>query len=186
MEVMMRNVAVATITVAVALSVAALRAQDMPFPLPRLSFPPPELMVAPIAPKQQPEEEALGVERRASICQELVAFLVRTQTTDPRPPTAGPMPSAGDRGKANEATLSGIDEPQRSSGLTAPVPPGESAAKRPLVTLEQAQGYLRANDVRACQEAVRQMRRAGVALPESLIALAALRPEQLEAEPSSR
>jgi hypothetical protein len=85
----MRNVAVATITVAVALSVAALRAQDMPFPLPRLSFPPPELMVAPIAPKQQPEEEALGVERRASICQELVAFLVRTQTTDPRPPTGG-------------------------------------------------------------------------------------------------
>jgi hypothetical protein len=184
----MRNVAVATITVAVSLSVAALRAQDMPFPLPRLPFPPPELMVAPIAPKQQPEEEALGVERRASICQELVAFLVRTQTTDPRPPTAGkqPMPSAGDSGKANEATLSGIDEPQRSSGLTAPVPPGESAAKRPLVTLEQAQGYLRANDVRACQEAVRQMRRAGVALPESLIALAALRPELLEAGASPR
>jgi hypothetical protein len=171
----MRRIAVAAI--AVTLGVTSLRAQDSPslFPLPRVPFPPPELMVAPIAPKQQPDQEAPGAERRASICQELVAFLeMRTAAGDlrPSPGVKQAMPS--------DAARDSIDEPQRSSGLAAPIPPGESAAKPPLVTLEQAQGYLRANDVRACQAAVRQMRRAGVALPESLIALAALRPEQLE------
>jgi hypothetical protein len=135
-------------------------------------------MVAPIAPKQQPDHEAPDTERRASICQELVAFLEK-QT--PPPGVKPAMPSDTTRDKASEPALSSIDEPQRSSGLAAPVPPGGSATKPPLVTLEQAQGYLRANDVRACQAAVREMRRAGVALPESLIALAALRPELLEA-----
>jgi hypothetical protein len=180
----MRRIAVAAI--AVTLGVTSLRAQDSPslFPLPRVPFPPPELMVAPIAPKQQPDQEAPGAERRASICQELVAFLeMRTAAGDlrPSPGVKQATPSDAARDKASEPAPPGIDEPQRSSGLAAPVPPGESAAKPPLVTLEQAQGYLRANDVRACQAAVRQMRRAGVALPESLIALAALRPEQLEA-----
>jgi DNA topoisomerase IB len=39
----------------------------------------------------------------------------------------------------------------------------------------------KANDLRACQDVVRQMRRAGVAMPDSLIALAALGPDLLEA-----
>jgi hypothetical protein len=76
--------------------------------------------------------------------------------------------------------------PQQKSGLAAPVPPPESAQKPPFVTVEQARGYLNANDLLACQQAARQMRRAGVPMPDGLIALAALRPDLLEAGQDSR
>ena len=49
------------------------------------------------------------------------------------------------------------------------------------MTLDQARLYASANDLRACQDAVRQMRRVGIALPNGLLALAALRPDLLEA-----
>jgi hypothetical protein len=73
-----------------------------------------------------------------------------------------------------------VDRPQFSSGLTTPVPPAQSGDKPPFVTVEQARAYEAANDLRACQEAARQMRRAGVPMPDGLIALAALRPDLLE------
>jgi hypothetical protein len=53
--------------------------------------------------------------------------------------------------------------------------------KPPFVTLNQAHAYLDANDLSVCQESARQMRRAGVAMPDGLMALAALRPDLLKA-----
>src|SRR5262245_5824215 len=104
MEAVMRRIAIAAI--AASLGVTSLPAQDFPtlLPLPRVPFPPPELMVAPIAPKQQPEHQAPGAERRASICQELVAFLEKRTAGDPRPPPGGKqaMPSDAARDKASE------------------------------------------------------------------------------------
>jgi hypothetical protein len=69
------------------------------------------------------------------------------------------------------------DVPQQKSGMAAPVPPPESAQKPPFVTVEQA---------RACQEAARRMRGAGVPMPDGLIALAALRSDLLQAGQDSR
>jgi hypothetical protein len=74
-----------------------------------------------------------------------------------------------------------VDVPQQESGIAAPVPSPESGKRHPFVTLEQARAYLNGNDVLACQEAARQMRRAGVPMPDGLIALAALRPDLLKA-----
>ena len=45
---------------------------------------------------------------------------------------------------------------------------------------QQAEGLAQANDIRRCREAAQQMRRAGIALPPALIALAGLRLELLE------
>jgi hypothetical protein len=59
------------------------------------------------------------------------------------------------------------------------VPPPERGGKPPSVTLEQARTLLAANDLRACQQAAQHMRRAGVPMPDGLIALAALREDLL-------
>jgi hypothetical protein len=134
---------------------------------------PPELTVAPLAPKfgQEPLPPQAG--KPANICQELVAFIeLRANTIPdrPRPPSPSGPPA--------------IDKPQHSSGLLAPVPSGETVRKPPLITFDQARLLAAANDVRACQEATKRMRRAGVALPDTLIALGALRPDLLEAAAS--
>jgi len=192
MEIAMRNLALGIVLVVAAAS--ALRAQDIQRP--RLL--PPELMVAPIAPKTTAEPTADGG-KPADICRELGAFLEQrtatSQATGPAPPTSAQDASAPPRAEqqpgkiasvppgstATSAPPPAIDKPQHTSGLLAPIPPGETGAKPPLVTLDRARAYAAANDVRACQEAVRQMRRAGVAMPDGLLALAALRPELLEA-----
>jgi hypothetical protein len=49
------------------------------------------------------------------------------------------------------------------------------------MTLAQAQALAQAGDLAGCQTATRQMRRAGVALPPGLIALAALPEDKLRA-----
>jgi hypothetical protein len=80
-----------------------------------------------------------------------------------------------------------VDEPQQKSGIVAPVPPPESGGKPPSVTPEQTRASLAANDLRACQQEARQMRRAGVPMPDGLIALAALSEDLLlQAEPVGR
>ena len=82
---------------------------------------------------------------------------------------------------------SGQNAPQ-TSGQSAPVPQGsaKSTPAETAVTLEQAQAMAEANDVQGCRDATQRMRRAGVALPPALIALAALDPQYLQAAPQSR
>jgi hypothetical protein len=176
-------------------TVSVLCAQD------RYRVVPPALMVAPIAPKSEPEPSVDGG-KPANICRELVAFLEQRAAQPPAsPPTTSaqdasapprapqtPGQSASVPPGATQSTAPPPlgDVPQQNSGLAAPIPPGATAAKPPLLTLEQARAYANANDQRACQEAVRQMRRAGVAMPDGLIALAALRPELLESGGGNR
>jgi hypothetical protein len=147
-------------------------------------------MVAPVAPTKVAESPWLGGGKLANICQELVAFVEqRTQSgarSAPAQQTA-PAPLAPPQGTIwPPAGAPLVDVPQQKSGMAAPVPPPESAQKPPFVTVQQARAYLNANDLLACQEATRQMRRAGVPMPDGLIALAALRPDLLQAGQDSR
>jgi hypothetical protein len=118
-----------------------------------------------VAPQAQPTQaEAPGTHRGpANICQDLVAFL------QPKPPAPGPQSAASSAGGA---------VPQ-ASGQSAPIPQTQSAPQPAMITVEEATAFAGANDLRACQEAAQRMRRAGVALPPGLIALAALKPELL-------
>jgi hypothetical protein len=151
---------------------------------------PPEQMVAPVASTKVAESPAIGGGKPANICQELVAFVEQraqsgaqsapAQQTAPAPPA----PAQGTTWPPAGAPL--VDVPQQKSGMGAPVPPPDSAQKPPLVALEQARAYLNANDLLACQQAARQMRRTGVPMPDGLIALAALRPDLLQAGQGSR
>jgi hypothetical protein len=152
---------------------------------------PPEQLVAPVAPTKVAESPALGGGgKSANICQELVAFVEqRTRTGAQSTPArqdapAPPAPAQGTTWPPAGPPL--VDVPQQKSGMAAPVPPPESAQKPPFVTVEQARAYLHANDLLACQEAARQMRRAGAPMPDGLIALAALRPDLLQAGQDSR
>jgi hypothetical protein len=81
-------------------------------------------------------------------------------------------------------TTPNVDKPQQSSGQTAPIPSGGNAQKPSPVTLQQAQELAARGDQRACRDAAQQMRRAGVTMPDTLIALAALRPDLLAAPPA--
>jgi hypothetical protein len=137
---------------------------------------PPELTVAPITPKRVPEPTASGGGKPANICQELLAFVEhQMQTTAATAEQGASNPSSAPQAPPD------IDVPQQRSGITTPVPPPESAQRPPFVSLEQARGLLSQNDLLACQEAARQMRRAGVPMPDGLIALAGLRPDLLKA-----
>src|SRR5688572_22189963 len=58
----------------------------------------------------------------------------------------------------------------------------ETRAERIVImhtTVWRRRALLAANDLRACQDAARRMRRAGVPMPDGLIALAALREDLL-------
>jgi len=183
-------------TVLLMATASSLCAQDS---RPRPLWPwPPSLMVAPTAPKTEPEASADGG-KPANICHELVAFLEH-RAAQAQVPAAAPATSSQDAsapprapqqpgksasvppgGGPGSAPPPAVDATQHNSGLPAPIPPGQTGAKPPLVTSEQARAYASANDVRACRDAVREMRRAGVAMPDGLIALAARPAEALEA-----
>jgi hypothetical protein len=180
--------------VATALTASSLSAQQLG---PGRPLPPPELAVAPVAPKTVPETTIHAGYTPANICRELVTYLEKRAAapatgagSQPQNVSPGPLQqstqsaartqSPGQGAAAPPSAPPAVDRPQFSSGLTTPVPPAESGDKPPFVTVEQARAHEAANDLRACQEAARQMRRAGVPMPDGLIALAALRPDLLE------
>ncbi|MDB5593932.1 MAG: hypothetical protein JWM36_893 [Hyphomicrobiales bacterium] len=171
----------------------------------------------------------------ADLCVELVAFLHKDQKKPEGAPTAGgsvggtavQAPAAG----SDRPTAGGSDNPQQTSGLSAPVthggtgasgPQGQAqesaptakenpkvegkaevtaankpaepakpatppaaAAQAPVApepkpeVVQEAEAAANAGDQLACRGAAQKMRRAGVALPLPLIALAALDPKFL-------
>jgi len=138
---------------------------------------PQELLVAPNALRTMPGSSDGGA-GPVNICRELVDFLQRHATA---PPPAGQAASGpGDTRPVPGQTAPNVDKPQHESGMVGPVPPGGSGFKLTPVTLAQAQEYAARNDLRACRDAAQRMRRAGMTMPETLIALAALRPDLLE------
>jgi len=144
------------------------------------------LRVAPNAPRATPEVRSEPAEGRADVCQELVAFIEKAAadtsqanpgaSTAPWSPTAPPAPATSNASP---------DTSQRQSGVSAPVPQGENASAPVKLSLEEARSLAGAHDLRGCQKAVQQMRRAGVALPPGLLALAALRDDLVGEMPRS-
>jgi len=149
---------------------------------------PRELSVAPNAPTKTPEPESQAgaqVQSKgmpANVCDELVAFLKQ-----PKPagaPGAGPGGQPATNAAAQPVSPGQssppVDRPQQSSGQSAPIPGNDHREPAtPQIGVERAQMLQQANDLPGCQNAARQMRRAGVALPPGLLALAALRAELL-------
>jgi hypothetical protein len=107
----------------------------------------------------------------ADVCRELTAFL------QPKP-APGSQPAAGGQPGPNPAS-SAAGPSVQSSGQPAPVPQAPTAATPSPAATEEATAVAQANDLAGCQNAVQNMRRAGVALPPGLIALAAMKPELL-------
>jgi hypothetical protein len=160
------------------------------------SSPANELKVAPNAPaSQDPQTPTTGqaAGKPANVCEELKAHLQQQAKGAPpagstggaRPAATGPQTS-GSQAAGPPAAPGGqtgaqvsADRTQQNSGLSAPIPPSSSSGNA-NVTLADAEQLLSAGDQRSCQAAVQRMRRAGVALPPSLIALAALKGELLE------
>jgi len=156
---------------------------------------PPALTVAPNAEKNAAEdrEQARGTVPTAgpvaNICDELVAFLEQKGKADAaaaaKPAGGQPAvqaPSSGSNAPATKDGPPSVDQPQHSSGQTAPIPKGASGGEDPHISVEQARALQQANDRQGCQDAARRMRRAGVTMPATLIALAALKPELLQAQ----
>jgi hypothetical protein len=141
------------------------------------------LRVAPNAPRTTPEvqsDPAAGG-GQADICRELVAFVQKAaDDAKPNPATnaATQAPAAPPAGGMSNASP---DTSQRQSGVSGPVPKDDTVSAPPKLSLEQAQSMAGAHDLRGCQRAAQQMRRAGVALPPGLLALAALREDLLTA-----
>jgi hypothetical protein len=151
---------------------------------------PKELLVAPMAATAVAENAGQGG-AAADICKELVAHLQEQQKAAGAGPSGGAAnsgpsggPSGAGAGPAPQVAGPGqssppVDRSQQSSGQSAPIPKDSATSTPAAVTIEQAQALAAAGDLRGCQNAVRQMRRAGVALPPGLIALAALREDLL-------
>jgi hypothetical protein len=142
------------------------------------------LRAAPNAPRTTPEvqsDPAAGG-GQADICRELVAFIQKTAADNakPNPATnaATPAPVTPPAGGMKNASP---DTSQRQSGVSGPVPKDDTVSAPPKLSLEQAQSLAAAHDLRGCQRAAQQMRRAGVALPPGVLALAALREDLLSA-----
>jgi hypothetical protein len=145
-----------------------------------------QLNPAPNAPKTVPEPTPQGGSngQPANICQELVAFLQQRNANPPQaagvPPAASQPSGHAGSAQAGARAEAGGDAAQRESGQVTSIPKGQTAARAPTLSLTQAQAHAAANDLGACQNAAREMRRAGVPMPDSLIALAALRRDLLQ------
>jgi hypothetical protein len=151
------------------------------------------LMVAPSAPNQKTETtQQGGGGQPANICKELVAFLDEQAKKAQAPqaaPQAGqaPAPNAPPASSqtpatpqsAGQAAAQGGERVQQSSGQSAPIPQG-GTAQGPTIAIEQARAWTEGNDVKGCQDGTRRLRKAGIALPPGLLALAALKPELIE------
>jgi hypothetical protein len=140
------------------------------------------MTVAPNAPRQVPEttqQEAGG--RPANVCEELAAHVQQAAAKRQAPGPNPGSPNSSQRAPAPAGpgqTTPPVDRTQQNSGQSTPIP-NSQGAKTPELTIEQADAMLQANDQRACQKTVQDMRRAGVALPPALLALAALRDDLL-------
>jgi hypothetical protein len=131
-----------------------------------------ELKVAPSAPADTPEiTQRSASNSPANVCQELVAFLQK----GPEPGKAVGNAQASKPAHESKDT----DQTQHKSGISAPVPSGGSSASTSTVSIEVAEAMLNAGNLSGCQEAVQKARRAGVAMPPSLLALGALRKDLL-------
>jgi len=134
------------------------------------------LVVAPQAPAKVADQANATADRAiaagpTNICRELTAFL------QPKP-APGPPPAAGGQPGPNPAS-SAAGPSVQGSGQPAPVPQAPIVATPSAAAAEEATALAQANDLAGCQQAVQKMRRAGVALPAGLIALAAMKPELL-------
>jgi hypothetical protein len=147
------------------------------------------LMVAPSAPNHKTETTQQGAGGQpANICKELVAFLEEQAKKAPAPqagqapapnaPSASPQ-TPGTPQSAGQAAAQGGEKVQQSSGQSAPIPQG-GAAQGPTIAIEQARTWTTSNDFKGCQDGTRRLRKAGIALPPGLLALAALKPELVE------
>lgn len=101
-------------------------------------------------------------------------------------PDGGPG-AAGPQGQAQESSKSGAINPQADARkLEAPAPARPAVDKAPPPTpqdIDKARRSAGGNDLEGCSAVVREMRIAGVALPSTLIALAALKPEVRQMAP---
>jgi hypothetical protein len=153
---------------------------------------------APGQPAAAPPAAPAQAGRPANLCQELVAFLRQPKPApaqaNPAQTTAVQAPPQG----AQPAQPSGQGAPT-TSGLSGPIPHGPGQAAAPgaapssataaapagstsgQVTLDEAEGLARANDVKGCRAATQRLRLAGAPLPPALLALGALDPKYLEA-----
>jgi hypothetical protein len=147
-------------------------------PLQEQSSPPQKALT--VAPQAQPSVTEAPAARPgpANICQDLAAFLQPKPLAPDGGPVAGRPPGQTAAGPSNIAPPAG-GQPQQASGQSAPVPQTQTAPQPGWIPLEEVRAYAEANDLRACQQAIQKMRRAGVALPPGLIALAALKPDLL-------
>ena len=145
-------------------------------PQPAPGAPDKGLAVAPQAPAKVADQPSATADRAAAggpadICRELTAFLQPKPAPGPQPPGGG-QPGPNPAGSAAGPSV-------QSSGQPAPVPQAPTAATPSPAATEEATAVAQANDLAGCQQAVQKMRRAGVALPPGLIALAAMKPELL-------
>lgn len=147
---------------------------------------PRDLMVAPSPAQKIPEarnspgSQSAGVP--ANVCAELVAYFQKKAAAqaDPNKPAKGSDPGQSGKQTAGPGqTAPPMDQVQQRSGLSAPIPQDDTKTGTTQVNMEQAQGLAQSNDLRGCQRAVQQMRRAGTTLPAGLLALAALREDLL-------
>ena len=130
-----------------------------------------ELRVAPSAPVDTPEMGQRSASHSpANVCQELMAFLQK-----------GPAPAANAQANKPAHETKDTDQAQHKSGIPAPVPSGGSSASTSTVSIDAVQTMLNTADLSGCQNAIQTMRRAGVAMPPSLLALGALRTDLLAA-----
>jgi hypothetical protein len=153
----------------------------------------------------------ISASRPANLCKELAAFLhpPARETDTSTPPTQAatavqapsqdkPTPKPGDSGAPQKESGQsgpipshgpGAAGPQGSTQTNAqaakpdkPAAPAAAGAPKPAPeAVARAEEAAASNDVVACRAVAQGMRRAGVAMPAPLIALAAMDPKLLEA-----
>jgi type IV secretory pathway VirB10-like protein len=101
------------------------------------------------------------------------------QVTQSGPGAPGPQGQAQNNPAAPQAGQGApsAPTPSASPALAAAPAPAPGPAPAPAPTAEQRQRVetaAQADDIKACKDAAQQMRRAGVKLPDPLLALAAL------------
>lgn len=98
------------------------------------------------------------------------------------PPTTPVSPGAAPEAAASpHATDKSSSAPGATPEGATEVPP-EKFELAQGVTLEQLRGVVKAGDRKSCRDAAQKLRRAGVAMPATLLALAALEPRPAKAQ----